>query len=99
MRPPPILVHVAGAPGPDRVQRCLSCGAELYDGRPHYEGRTVVLIGEPDLDGPSWWPAGALVATDRHVAGNGPVITYVVEANVPLDDDEEQPCTGPSRRG
>lgn len=91
MRPPPILVHVAGAgpSSPDHVQRCLSCGAELYDGRPFFEGRAVVLAG--DDDGPSWWPAGALVATDRHVAGNGPVITYVVEAAVPLDDDE-QPC-------
>lgn len=84
------VVHVAGEPGADHVQRCVPCGAVLYDGRPWFEGRVAVLGGD-GRDGPSWWPAAALVATDKPRNGTGGGMTYVVEG-ADLDDDEG-PCT------
>ncbi len=91
---PPIEVHVAGTPGPDHVQRCVACGAVLTDGRPWYEGRVAVLVADTDAgrDGPSWWPAAALVATDKPRDGRGGGMTYVIDPQVGLDDDE-RPCT------
>lgn len=92
-RPAPLLVHVAGAPGDDHLQRCVPCGTVLTDNRAHFEGRRVVLVGDP-ADEPSWWPAGALVATDKEIGSHRASITYVVESGTPLDDDE-QPCVSP----
>lgn len=102
MKPPPFLVHVAGAPtvraatantAASALQTCVPCGATLLDNTAWLEGNVAVMDGD-ERDGPTWWPAGALVATDRHHAGGGPVITYVVEANTSLDDDE-QSCVTP----
>jgi hypothetical protein len=86
-------VHVAGVPGPDHIQRCLPCGAVLYNGRPWYEGRIAVPVGQ-ERDGPGWWPAGALVATDKPRDGSahpGGSMTFVIEGRA-LDPDE-RPCT------
>lgn len=84
------LVHVAGEPGPDHMQRCVPCGAVLLDNRPWWEGRVAVPDGNADR-GAVWWPAGALVATDKPRNGRGVSMTYVVEGAA-LDDDE-RPCT------
>jgi hypothetical protein len=89
--PDTIEVHVAGTPGPDHVQRCVPCGAVLFDNRPWYEGRVAVMDSD-EREGPSWWPAGALVATDKPRDGRGAGMTYTVDPAVGLDDNE-QPCT------
>jgi hypothetical protein len=90
----PLVVHVAGA-ADGLVQRCVACGAELYDNRAWFEGQAAVLTGTGETeDGPSWWPVGALVATDKDGSGQPscrPSITYVIEGR-PLEDDEH-PCT------
>lgn len=83
-------VHVAGEPGPDHIQRCVPCGAVLYDGRPWRECRVAVPVGD-DRDGPSWWPPAAMVATDKPRNGVGGGMSYVV-TGAELDDDE-RPCT------
>ncbi|MEU7590615.1 hypothetical protein AB0A95_30535 [Micromonospora sp. NPDC049230] len=84
------VVHVAGEPGDDHVQRCVPCGAVLHDGRPWFEGRVAVPVGSgPDY--PSWWPPGALVATDKPHDGTGGGMTYTIDDRA-LDDDEG-PCT------
>lgn len=90
-RPPPLLVHVAGEPQPDHLQRCVPCGTVLTDNRAWLEGNVAVMDG--DDSGPSWWPAGALVATDKKPGSHQPSITYVVESGTPLDDDERS-CVG-----
>lgn len=83
------LVHVAGVPGADHVQRCVPCGAVLTDGRPWAEGRAVVLDGD-DRDGPSWWPPGAMVATNKRRDGTVGGMAYVVDGRGL--DDKEGPC-------
>ena len=93
---PPVLVHVAGVPGPDHLQRCVPCGTVLTDNRGWWDGTIAVVEG--DDSGPSWWPSGALIATDKQPGSDRASITYVIGQGIPLDDDE-QPCTGPSRRG
>lgn len=94
---PPMLVHVAGEPGPDHLQRCVACGFVLTDNTAWWsEGG--VAVWSPDGDaadaGPSWWPSGALVATDKEPGSGKPSITYTVDAAIPLDDDE-RPCVSP----
>lgn len=84
-------VHVAGEPGADHVQRCVPCGAVLYDGRPWWEGRVAVPVDDAPDAGPRWWQPGALVATDKRRDGTGGGTTYVVNDR-DLDDDEG-PCT------
>jgi hypothetical protein len=92
-------VHVAGEPGGDHVQRCVPCGAVLTDNRPWWEGRVAVPEGS-ERDGPSWWPAGALVATDKTHDGRphpGGSMTYAVDPTRRLDNDE-RPCTPDTSR-
>lgn len=86
----PLLVHVAGEPQGDHLQYCIPCGTVLTDNRAWFTGDVAVVDG--DDAGPSWWPAGALVATDKEPGSHQPSITYVVDGG-PLDDDE-QPCVG-----
>lgn len=85
----PFLVHVAGNPQDDHLQHCVACGAPLMDNRPWYEGRVAVPVGQ-ETDGPGWWPAGALVATDKQPGTAG--MTYVVDKDRPLSADE-MACT------
>lgn len=92
---PPFLVHVAGAPGADGQQRCVPCGVVLLDARPQLEGRAMIPDGQP-YDGPSWWPPGALVATDKVEGSREPSMTYVVDQARGLADDE-RPCVEPAR--
>lgn len=86
---PPVLVHVAGEPQPDHLQRCVPCGTVLNDNRSWWAGTVAVMDG--DDTGPSWWPVGALVATDKEPGSHQPSITYVIEQSVGLDDNE-RPC-------
>ncbi|WP_431935814.1 hypothetical protein [Micromonospora sp. RP3T] len=86
------VVHVAGEPGDDHQQRCVPCGVVLLDNRPWWEGRAAVPTTDVDEAGPSWWPAGALVATDKPTNGRAASMTYVVGGGRGLDDDE-RPCT------
>lgn len=84
-------VHAAGAPAPDHRQRCFSCGFVLLDN----SGWDAGLVAVPDADagrGPSWYPVGALVATDKTEERRGGM-TYVVPSERPLAGDE-RPCTG-----
>jgi hypothetical protein len=90
-----LVVHVAGAPtkvfpGPDTTgsatQRCAVCGFLLIDNT----GAMAVSEGGEAPDA-AWWPAGALVATDKTAEGAGGM-TYVVAADRKLDDNEV-PCT------
>ncbi len=91
-RPPVLVVHVAGAPQPDHLQRCVPCGTVLTDNRAWWSDQGVAVWSDsPDDAGPSWWPAGALVATDKQPGSTAPSITYVIEEGIPLDDDEK-PC-------
>jgi hypothetical protein len=96
-RAPLLLVHVAGEPTPDHLQRCVPCGTVLTDNTGWWEGRVAVpTLGDDDPGpaGPSWWPSGALVATDKEIGSHRASITYVVESGTPLDDDEK-PCVSP----
>lgn len=86
---PPFIVHVAGNPQTDHLQHCVACGVLLLDNRPWYEGRVAVPVGQEN-DGPGWWPAGALVATDKQPGQAG--MTYVIEKDQPLSANE-MPCT------
>lgn len=72
-----IIVHVAGEPGDDHLQRCVVCGAVLLDNRPWHEGRAMVPAGAPD--GPCWWPPSAMVATNKPHDGTGGGVTWVVD--------------------
>jgi hypothetical protein len=87
-----LVVHTAGAPvkvfpGPNTLgsatQRCVACGFLLID------NTGAMAVGEDAAAG--WWPAGALVATDKTAEGAGGM-TYVVAAGRKLDDNEV-PCT------
>lgn len=103
----PFLVHVAAAPSvvegstnspAAAVQRCVACGVILIDNTAWLEDRVAVATfgaeaGTEVPDGPSWWPAGALVATDKEPGSHQAAITYVVEEGTPLGDDE-RPCVG-----
>lgn len=88
------VVHVAGAPtkvfpGPDTpasaTQRCAVCGFLLLDNTPWVNGAAAVV--DDDERGMSWYPAGALVGTDKRAEGAGGM-TYVREEGRPLDDNE-----------
>jgi hypothetical protein len=83
----PFVVHTAGAPV-DALQRCVPCGFVLTDNTAWFEGRVAIPIGQDD-HGPSWWPSGALVATDKN--GSHVSITYVVDGRHLAPD--EIPCT------
>lgn len=83
----PFVVHTAGPPT-GAVQRCGTCGFVIMDNTAWFEGCVMVMNG--DDCGPSWWPFGALVATDK--ADGCASITYVVEGRE-LDADE-RPCAG-----
>ncbi|WP_341719948.1 hypothetical protein QQG74_09680 [Micromonospora sp. FIMYZ51] len=85
----PFKVHIA-APPVGLVQRCAACQLVLMDNTAWVEGRVAVIEG--DDAGPSWWPVGERIATDKTEARQ-PSITYVVAAGRTLDDDE-QPCAG-----
>lgn len=90
-RPIVFLVHVAGEPGPDHVQRCVACHAELIDNRGWYQGTAATLAG--DDRGPGWWPSGGLIATDKPTDGAGGGVTYVIDDGPRELDDDELPCT------
>lgn len=95
-RLPPFVVHVAGAPQDDHLQRCVPCGAVLTDNRGWWSEQGVAVWSSDDTApaGPSWWPAGALVATDREPGSPHASMTYVIEAGIPLGDDERS-CVSP----
>lgn len=86
---PPFIVHTAAAPGPDMLQRCVLCGFVLTDNTAWAEGRIAVMEG--DDSGPSWWPAAALVATDKTPGSAMASCTYTLDGRG-LDHDE-QLCT------
>jgi hypothetical protein len=80
----PVLVHVAGQPGPDEVQRCVSCGVELLDNR----GRPPT--GEEGYA--RWWQVGDLVAVDKPDGVRGPGVSYLKAGGSGLGA-RERPCT------
>lgn len=86
----PFTVHVAAPPiGP--TQACAACGTTLMDNTAWHEGRAAIPDGT-EYDGPSWWPTGQRVATNKRDGSGG--ITYAVGPDDrPLADDE-QPCGG-----
>lgn len=88
-RKAPFLVHVAGSPMA-LVQRCIACHTILTDNTGWAEGRVAVMDG--DDSGPSWWPVGQKIATDKEPGSCSASMTYVVEGDE-LGDDE-QPCVG-----
>lgn len=85
----PLRVHQA-APPVGMVQRCTACQFVLMDNTAWADGRIAVMEGAPD--GPSWWPVGERIATDK-TSERRASITYVVAAGRTLDNDE-QPCAG-----
>lgn len=89
----PFTVHVAGEPSSDHRQRCVPCGVVLMDNTAWWEQGVAVPVGQ-DNERPGWWPAGALIATDRQPEQASASITYVVDGRVDghLDADE-RPCT------
>ncbi len=102
----PYVVHVAGAPAvtpsgtspAHALQRCVACGVTLIDNTAWLEDRVAVATFGADAgtevpDGPTWYEAGALVATDKEPGSHQASITYVVESGTPLGDDE-RPCVG-----
>jgi hypothetical protein len=85
----PFVVHTAGNPvGP--VQHCTTCRFVVMDHTARFEGRAMIPDSQPD-DGPSWWPFGALVATDK-TDGSHASITYVLNDRGLADD--ERLCAG-----
>lgn len=88
----PLVVHIAGTPDADGLQRCLSCATPLQDNRAYLEGRAMIPDGQED-NGPHWWPGGALIATDKIIGSPVASITYTVEGR-PLDHDEQM-CSVP----
>jgi len=85
----PFVVHVASAPV-GATQSCAACDFVLTDNSAWFEGRVAVPAGD-DSRGPSWWPNGAQVATDKTATSRGGM-TYLVDDR-PLDDDERY-CAG-----
>lgn len=81
----PVVVHVAGTPGPDHIQRCVSCGAELID-------NSAAMTLDSDERGPGWWGVGNLVAVDKPSGVRGPGVSYMVAALTDLGV-RERPCT------
>jgi hypothetical protein len=92
-------------PGPNTdasaTQRCVACGFLLIDNTAWLAGRAEVVlelaaegggtIPARTVDGPSWYPAGALIGTDKtsETAGG---MTYVKPDGAALDDNETA-CT------
>jgi hypothetical protein len=86
----PFVVHVA-APPVGMMQSCAACGFVLTDNAAWAEGRVAVMDG--DDGGPSWWPVGERIATDR-TGGRSASTTYVIgPEGRPLADDERL-CAG-----
>lgn len=86
----PFTVHTA-APPIGWVQSCAACGFVLLDNTAWSEGRVAVMEG--DDRGPSWWPAGQRIGTDKTADQRGGM-TYVVNPPArPLADDERV-CAG-----
>ncbi len=92
------VVHVAGTPitvfpEGDRpalaTQRCVACGFLLIDNSAWLSGAAAVV--EDDQRGMSWFPAGALIGTDKRDNRAGGM-SYVRETGRPLDDNERA-CT------
>lgn len=88
-------VHVAGAPtkvfpGPDTAasatQRCVVCGLVLVDNTGWMTGGVAVVDGD-ERDGMSWFPAGALVGTDK-VEGRPGGMIYLRPEGRPLGVNE-----------
>lgn len=82
----PFVVHTAAA-AIGWVQPCAACGWPLIDNTAWAEGRVAVPI-EDDGRGPSWWPVGAQVATDKASSRDGGMTYVVAPDGRPLDDDE-----------
>lgn len=83
-------VHTA-APPVGWVQCCGACGFVLQDNTAWAEGRVAVRI-EDEGCGPSWWPTGQRIGTDK-VAGEYGGCTFVLEDGRPLEPDERL-CAG-----
>lgn len=86
------VVHVAGAPlrtEVELVQRCAVCGFVLLDNTGWLTGDTAVPNTGAPAD-PSWYPSGALVATDKTDQTRGGM-SYVHPSGQPLTA-EERPC-------
>lgn len=85
----PFVVHTAAAPA-GAVQHCGICGAVLIDNTAWFDGNVMIPVGQDDR-GPSWWPFGALVATDKD-GSRSSSITYVVDGRELAAD--ERLCAG-----
>lgn len=88
------------------TQRCVACGFLLIDNTPWLTcnppavaslalaaegGDTIEAPAVDEHRGMSWWPAGALVGTDKRDEGKGGM-TYLREEGRPLDANERM-CT------
>lgn len=82
------------------TQRCAVCGFLLLDNTPWMTGAAAVadlplvavdgVVPAPVIDadrGMSWYPAGALIGTDKTDETRGGM-TYVRDSGRPLDDNE-----------
>lgn len=87
--PRPFVVHTAAAPA-GATQHCASCGWPLQDNTSWAEGHVAVVHG--DDRGPTWWPAGARVATDKPAPDVGGT-TYALDDTRALAEDERY-CAG-----
>lgn len=82
------VVHVAARPGDDHLQRCVACGWTLADNQGWWSAEGVAVWSDgAGHAGPSWWPAGALIGTDKTAATRGGM-TYVHPTGRPLGADE-----------
>jgi hypothetical protein len=93
------VVHVAAAPvhlpatadaGAQLAQRCLACGFVLVDNT-GWLTEGGVLVPDGQTGGPSWFPIGDLVGTDK-TAEKPSGMTYVKPEGRPLDANE-RPCS------
>lgn len=85
----PFVVHTA-APPVGVVQPCAACGWPLMDNTAWAAGN--MAVPESDVGrGPSWWPVGHRVATDKPSPDAGG-LTYVLGDRLLADD--EQLCAG-----
>lgn len=87
----PFVVHTT-APPVGWVQRCASCGWVLQDNTAWFEGRVAVPTEDADR-GPSWWPTGDRIATDKTTPGAGGM-TYAVGPEGRSLDADERYCAG-----
>lgn len=82
-------VHVSGEPI-GWVQSCVACRFVLIDNKAWPEGRAAVV--DTDDRGPTWWPAGARIGTDKTSESRGGC-TYVLDEDRDLDNNERL-CAG-----